>query len=99
MGIKIGTGMTRLIALAEDYPDLKASENFLSLQEDLVETENYLQFARRFYNGAVRQYNTSVELYPLLIVARIFKIDLRQFFQKSSDDVANVPLVDLGSVE
>ena len=67
--------------------------------EDLVETENYLQFARRFYNGAVRQYNTSVELFPLLIVARIFKFDLRQFFQKSSDDVANVPLVDLGSVE
>ena len=96
---EIGTGMTRLIALAEDYPDLKASENFLSLQEDLVETENYLQFARRFYNGAVRQYNTSVELFPLLIVARIFKFDLRQFFQKSSDDVANVPLVDLGSVE
>ena len=48
-------GVKRLIAVAEDYPDLKANENFLNLQEELAETENYIQFARRFYNGSVRQ--------------------------------------------
>jgi len=96
---KLSSGVQRLIALAENYPDLKANENFLNLQNQLVETENYLQFARRYYNGAVRDYNTMTETVPSNIVASIFGFDLRIFFQKSSDDVANVPLVKLGSVE
>jgi len=96
---KLSSGVQRLIALAENYPDLKANENFLNLQNQLVETENYLQFARRYYNGAVRDYNTMTETVPSNIVASIFGFDLRSFFQKSSDDVANVPLVKLGSVE
>ena len=89
----------RLIAVAESYPDLKASENFLSLQEELAETENYLQFARRFYNGSVRQFNTRIESVPGNIVAGLFGFQVREFYQKASDDAANVPLVDLGSVE
>jgi LemA protein len=89
----------RLIAVAEDYPDLKANENFLNLQNELAETENYLQFARRFYNGSVRQLNTRVETVPSNIVATCFGFVQRQFFQKASDDVANVPLVELGTVE
>lgn len=93
------SGITRLFALAEKYPDLKASENFLKLQQDLIETENYLQFARRYYNGSVRQYNTSIESVPINVVAGIFKFSAREFFQKASDDVASVPLVELGSVE
>ena len=93
------SGVSRLIALSEKYPDLKASENFLKLQRDLVETENYLQFARRFYNGSVRQYNTTVETVPSNIVAGLFRFTQREFFQKASDDVASVPLVELGSVE
>ena len=96
---ELSSGVQRLIALAENYPDLKANENFLNLQNQLVETENYLQFARRYYNGAVRDYNTMTETVPSNIVASIFGFDLRIFFQKSSDDVANVPLVKLGSVE
>jgi len=96
---KLSSGVQRLIALAENYPDLKANENFLNLQNQLVETENYLQFARRYYNGAVRDYNTMTETVPGNIVASTFGFDLRSFFQKSSDDVANVPLVKLGSVE
>lgn len=88
-----------LIALAERYPDLKASENFLSLQQELAGTENYLQFARRYYNGSVRDYNTLVESFPSNIVARSFGFAPRVFFQKASDDAANVPLVRLGSVE
>jgi LemA protein len=96
---KLGAGVQKLIALAESYPDLKANENFLSLQGELAETENYLQFARRYYNGSVRDYNTMTEVVPSNIVASLFDFDSRQFFQKSSDDVANVPLIDLGSVD
>ena len=96
---ELSTGVQRLIALAESYPDLKANENFLNLQNELVETENYLQFARRYYNGSVRDYNTMTETVPSNIVAGMFNFDARNFFQKSSDDAANVPLVNLGSVE
>ena len=95
----LGSGVQKLIALAENYPDLKANENFLQLQGELAETENYLQFARRYYNGSVRDYNTMTETVPSNIVASTFDFESRSFFQKSSDDVANVPLIDLGSVE
>ena len=96
---KLGAGIERLLALAESYPDLKANENFLSLQNELVETENYLQFARRYYNGSVRDYNTMRETVPSNIVANIFRFKPRDFFQKSSDDAANVPLAKFGDVE
>jgi LemA protein len=89
----------RLILLSERYPDLKANENFLNLQGELVETENYLQFARRYYNGSVRDYNTMTATVPNNIIASTFDFEERVFFQKSSDDAANVPLVELGSVE
>lgn len=97
--MELDKGVHRLLAVAESYPDLKANENFLNLQEELAETENYLQFARRFYNGSVRQYNTRVEMVPANIVAGIFSFTQLDFYQKESDDAANVPLVDLGSVE
>ena len=95
----LGKEVHRLIAVAESYPDLKANENFLNLQKELVETENYLQFARRFYNGSVRQFNTRIETVPNNFVASWFAFAQRGFFQKASDDVANVPLTELGSVE
>jgi len=96
---KLGEGVSRLIALAEDYPDLKANENFLNLQNELVQTENYLQFARRYYNGSVRDFNTMIESVPSNIIAGMFGFSQRDFFQKSSDDVANVPLAKFGTVE
>ncbi len=96
---QLGAGLHRLIALAESYPDLKANENFLNLQNELVETENYLQFARRYYNGAVREYNTMTETVPSNIVANVFGFRERSYFQKASDEVASVPLVKTGSVE
>lgn len=96
---QLGAGLERLIALAESYPDLKANENFLNLQNQLVETENYLQFARRYYNGSVRDYNTMVESVPSNIVASLFRFTQRDFFQRSSDEAANVPLAKFGSVE
>jgi LemA protein len=96
---RLASGVNRLIALAEAFPDLKASASFLDLQTQLVETENYLQFARRFYNGSVRDYNILIESVPSNIVAGLFGFSARPFFQKASDDVANVPLIGLGSVE
>jgi LemA protein len=64
------SGLHRLVAVAEDYPDLKADENFLQLQESLLEVEDHLQYARRFYNGAVRIFNTRIESFPHLLLAR-----------------------------
>ena len=96
---ELSAGIERIIALAENYPDLKANENFLNLQNELVETENYLQFARRYYNGSVRDYNTMTESVPSNIVANMFNFTLREFFQKSSDDAANVPIAKFGTVE
>jgi LemA protein len=67
-------GLHRLVALAESYPELKADGNFLQLQRDLVETEDHLQYARRFYNGAVRSYNTRVETFPDMLVAKALRV-------------------------
>ena len=67
---RLAKGIDRLLAVAESYPDLKASRNFLDLQEELVDTEDKLQYARRFYNGAVRSLNTRIQSFPDLIVAR-----------------------------
>jgi len=96
---KLSEGIGRIIALSENYPDLKANENFLSLQGELVETEDYLQFARRYYNDSVRDYNTMTETVPSNVIAGTFNFEERPFFQKSSDEAANVPLVNLGTVE
>ena len=96
---ELSAGVQRLLAVAEQYPDLKADQNFLNLQMELAETENYLQFARRYYNGSVRQFNTRTETVPDIIIAGWFGFTRRSYFQKTSDDVANVPLVNLGSIE
>jgi len=96
---ELATGVHRLIVLAENYPDLLANQNFLQLQKELVETEDYLQFARRYYNGSVRALNTRIETVPSNIVAGWFGFSARDFFQKSADEAANVPLIDLGTVE
>ncbi len=96
---KLSKELGRLIALAEDYPDLKANENFLNLQNQLIETEDYLQFARRYYNGSVRDYNTMTATVPNNIVAGMFNFVEREFFQKASDEAGTVPLVKLGTLE
>ncbi len=73
--------LSRIFALRESYPDLKANENFLRLQRDLVEVEETLQYARRFYNGAVRDLNTAVQRVPDIVVARAFGFREAEFFQ------------------
>ncbi len=76
----LATGIGRLIALAESYPDLKASGNFRRFMSDLVQVEDHLQQARRFYNGAVRQFNTRVQQFPDLVVARVLGFPPAEFF-------------------
>ena len=78
------SGMLKnLFIVAENYPDLKASQNFLDLQNQLVEIEDQLQYARRYYNGAVRNYNIRVESFPSNIIARIFDFKQDYFFEIS----------------
>ena len=71
----------RVLALREAYPDLKASENFIQLQRDLVEVEDHLQFARRFYNGAVRDYHNGIARVPDVAIARAFAFRETEFFE------------------
>jgi LemA protein len=70
-----------LFAVAENYPELKANENFLKLQDELSDTENKIQAARRFYNGNVRDFNIKIESFPSNIVASMFKFTKREFFE------------------
>ena len=85
----------KLMALAEDYPDLKANENFKELQTELAATENKIEMARRFYNGAVREMNVAVESFPGNLVAGLFGFGRRHFFEIQMADRA-LPEIDLG---
>ena len=71
----------RLFALAEDYPELKANEGFQQLHTSLVEIEEQLQFARRYYNGSVRDNNNMTEGFPSLLIARLFAFKSAEFFE------------------
>lgn len=77
-----------LFAVAEAYPDLKANQNFLALQSELSDTENKIQAARRFYNGNVRDLNTSIETFPSNMIANMFKFEPREFFELEEADAA-----------
>jgi len=70
-----------LFAVAENYPDLKANQNFLELQRELSDTENKIQAARRFYNGNVRDFNIQIEKFPNNLVAGTLGFDKRDFFE------------------
>lgn len=83
---ELEAGLGRLVVLNEAYPELKASENFLKLQAGLVEVEDHLQYARRFYNGAVRANNDGVQRFPDLLVARAFGFGEAEFFEAGDDE-------------
>ncbi len=82
---QLGAQIERLLALQESYPDLKASESFMQLSRDLVAIEDHLQYARRYYNGAVRQLNTRIEHFPDLMVARLAGFQRGEFFEASTE--------------
>lgn len=82
-----------VFALAEAYPDLKANQSFLDLQSNLASVEDQIQLARRYYNGAVRDFNILVESFPSVLVARIFNFQLMEFFELESATEREVPPV------
>ena len=82
-----------LLAVAEAYPDLKASANFLSLQEELSTTENKVSFSRQFYNDTVRALNTAVATVPTNFFAGFAKVDAREFYEVEDPTDRNVPNV------
>jgi len=90
----LSVALGKLVALAENYPDLKASANFLELQQELSQLETELQMARRYYNGAVRNQNVLVQSFPSNLIAGLFGFGQRQYFEISDADRA-VPEVTL----
>lgn len=90
-----GSLLGRVIALAEAYPDLKASGNFTGLQNSLASIENDIQMSRRYYNGSVRDYNILIESFPSLIVAAIFKFKTSSFFELDDPSEGATPKVEL----
>lgn len=77
-----------LFAVAEAYPDLKANQNFLDLQHELVDTEDKIQASRRFYNGGVRDFNTKIQLFPNNLVAGMLGFKTREFFELADAEMA-----------
>ncbi len=79
-----------LFAVAENYPDLKASDNFKELQAELVDTEDKIQAARRFYNGSVRDLNTKIQVFPTSVFAGMMGFKIREFFEVDEAEQANI---------
>ena len=91
----LSAALGKLIAVAESYPDLKASGNFLALQKELSTLEGELQMARRYYNGAVRNQNTLVQSFPSNLIAGLFRFAERDYFQLADAGEGAVPQVAL----
>jgi len=89
------TGTLRsLFAVVENYPELKANQNVLELQEQLTTTENQISFARQHYNASVLEYNTGIQTFPSVLIAGVFGFTKREFFE-AEPEAAAVPTVDL----
>ena len=86
--MELSGSLKSLFAIAEAYPDLKANQNFLSLQSELSDTENKIQASRRFYNTYVRDLNTSVDSFPGNVIAKMFNFVKKEFFELSEDEYA-----------
>ncbi len=82
-----------LFAVAENYPELKANENFLKLQDELADTENKVQASRRFYNGNVRDFNTKLQIFPTNLIGNILGFKKYEFFEIEDETQKAVPEV------
>jgi len=88
--------LSRLLAVAESYPDLKANQNFLALQEELSSTENRIAFSRQFYNDSVLGFNNKIHMFPSNIVAGMFNFKEGEFFEIETPAERKVPQVSFG---
>ncbi len=89
---ELSSALGRLLVVSEQYPDLKSNHNFLSLQNELSDTENKIQAARRFYNGNVRDLNIKIESFPSNFLAQMFHFTKKEFFDLADNDVAQNPV-------
>lgn len=87
---ELTNAISKLFALAESYPDLKANENFINLQNELSEIEQKIVYARQFYNDSVLKLNNKIEMFPSNIVAGMFNFSKKEFFEASNEERANV---------
>jgi LemA protein len=88
------TALGRLFAVAEAYPELKASQNFLELQDELTDTEDKISAARRYYNATVMRFNTAIQSFPAVVYAGLLGFRAREFFS-AEDEAREVPQVEL----
>ncbi len=93
----LGAALGRLFAVAESYPDLKASANFMQLQEELTSTENKISFARQFYNESVMKMNNKVQMFPGNIIAGMFSFQNETFFEVEDEAEREAPKVDFSN--
>ncbi|MGI9373472.1 MAG: LemA family protein [Hyphomicrobiales bacterium] len=91
----LSAGLIKLNAVMENYPDLKANQNVLDLQNSLEDVENEIQMSRRYYNGAVRNNNVLVESFPSNLVAKQFAFDVGEYFEIENEADTAVPKVEL----
>src|SRR3954451_3494295 len=94
---QLSGALRQLFAVAENYPDLKASQNFLELQNEITDTEDKIQAARRFYNMTVRDLNIKVESFPSRVIANIRNVQKRPFFEIDEPADREVPAVSFGA--
>ena len=91
---QLSGALKTIMAVSENYPDLKANQNFSELQQELQNTENKISFSRQFYNDSVTMYNTKLELFPSNIVANIFNFKSKELFAVESDEARKNVKVD-----
>lgn len=89
----LSSTLKSLFAVSEAYPELKANENFIRLQEELTSTENKISFSRQFYNDSVMTFNTRIELFPINIIAGLLNFARREFFEVKSEAERAAPQV------
>jgi LemA protein len=90
---ELSSALNRLLAVVERYPDLKASQNFMSLQEELASTENKISFSRQFYNDSVMQFNNQIQMFPSNVVAGMTGFKQGEFFEVTVPEEKEVPKV------
>jgi LemA protein len=89
----LGAALANLFAIAENYPDLKANQNFLGLQEELGSTENRIAFSRQFYNDSVMAYNNARQVFPTLFIASLFNFAEEPYWKLDGADERSAPKV------
>jgi LemA protein len=90
----LSAALSRLMVVVEAYPDLKANQNYLALQEELTSTENKIGFARQFYNDTVMKFNTRIQMFPTNIVAGMFHFTAGEFFELKDEAAREAPKVE-----